>query len=48
MDIADDLHTLFEERREAFEIIDRQPTYSDLHRILEELVKLLYPVYFDK
>ena len=48
MAIADDLHTLFEARREAFEIVDGQPTYADLHRIVEELSKLLYPIQFDK
>ena len=28
--------------------MDRQPTDADLHRIVEELVKLLYPIQFDK
>ena len=37
MAIANDLHTLFEARREAFEIVDRKPTDSDLHHIVEEL-----------
>ena len=48
MDIADDLHTLFEARREAFEIMDGQPTDADLHHIVEELAKILYPIQFDK
>ena len=48
MAIADDLHTLFEARREAFETVDGQPTYSDLHHSVEELAKLLYPIYFYK
>ena len=41
MAIANYLHTLFKARLEAFEIVDRQPTDSDLHRIVEDLVKLL-------
>ena len=48
MAIANDLHTMFEARREAFEIVDGQPTDVDLHCILEEIVKLLYPIHFDK
>ena len=48
MAIADNLHTLFEERREVFEIVDSQPTDADLHRIVEELSKILYPIQFDK
>ena len=48
MAIVDDLHTMFEAWREAFEIVDSQPTDADLHRIVEELVKLLYPIQFDK
>ena len=48
MDIADDLHTLFEARCEAFEIVDGQPTDADLHRIIEDLEKLLYPIQFEK
>ena len=37
MAIADNLHTLFEERREVFEIVDSQPTDANLHHIVEEL-----------
>ena len=48
MAIFDDLHTLFEVRREAFEIVDGKPTDADLHRIVEELAKLIYPIQFDK
>ena len=48
MAISDDLHTLFEERSKTFEIVDGQPTDADLHRILEELANLLYPIQFDK
>ena len=48
MDFSDDLYTMFEARREAFKIVDRQPTDSDLHHIVKELVKLLYPIQFDK
>ena len=43
-----DLHTLFEARCEEFEIVDGQPTYADLHSIVEELPKLIYPIQFDK
>ena len=48
MDISNDLHTLFEARRDVFEIVDGQPTDADLHCIVEELAKLLYPIQFDK
>ena len=48
MAIVNDIHTLFEARREAFEIVDGQPTDPDLHRIIEELAKLLYPTKFEK
>ena len=48
MAISNDLHTLFEAQREAFEIVDGQPIYADLHRIVEELAKILYPIQFDK
>ena len=48
MVIANNLHTLFEAWCESFEIVDGQPTDSDLHRIIEELPKLLYPIQFDK
>ena len=48
MDITNDLHALFEARREAFEIVDGQPTDADLHHIVEELAKILYPIQFDK
>ena len=48
MDIADDFHTMFEVRREAFKIVDRQPTDADLHRVVEELAKSIYPIQFDK
>ena len=44
MVISDDLHTLFEAQYEAFEVVGGQPTNSDLHHIVEELVKLLYPI----
>ena len=47
MDIADDLHTLFNAQREAFKIVDGQPIDADLHLIVEELAKLLYPIQFD-
>ena len=46
MAIADDLHTMFEARRQAFEIVDGQPTDADLHRSVEKLAKLLYPIQF--
>ena len=48
MAIADDLHTLFEARRESFEVVDGQPTDANLHRIVEEIAKLLYPIQYDK
>ena len=48
MDIADDLHTLFNAQREAFKIVDGQPTDANLNRIVEEPSKLLYPIQFDK
>ena len=48
MAISNDLLTLFKARREAFEILDDQPTDPDLHCIVEELAKLLYPIQFDK
>ena len=48
MAIADELHTLFEARREAFKLVDGQPTNADLHCIVEEISKLLYPIQFDK
>ena len=48
MNIVNDLHTLFKERRDAFEIFDGKPADADLHRILEELAKLLYPIQFYK
>ena len=48
MDITNDLHTLFGARREAFEIVDGHPTDADLHCIVEELEKLLYPIKFYK
>ena len=48
MAIANDLHTLFGARREAFEIVDRQPPDDDLYCIVEELSKLLYTIQFDK
>ena len=48
MAISDDLYTLFEAQRKAFEIVDGQPTDADLHCIIEELAKLLYPIQFDK
>ena len=47
MTISNDLHTLFEARREAFKIVDGQPIDADLHLIVEELAKLLYPIQFD-
>ena len=47
MAIVNDLHMLFEARRETFEIVDGQPTYADLYGIVEELEKLLYPIQFD-
>ena len=46
MDIADELHTLFKAGRDAFEIMDKQPTYSNLNLIVEELEKLLYTIQF--
>ena len=48
MAIYNDLHMMFEVRCKAFEIVDIQPTDADLHRIVEELAKILYPVQFDK
>ena len=48
MAIADDLHTLFEARSEAFEIVGGHPIDANLHRIVEELAKLLYPIQVDK
>ena len=48
MAIANDLHTLLEARREAFKIVDGQPTDADLHRIVEDMAKLLYPIHFEK
>ena len=48
MAIANDLHTLSKAQREALEIVDRQPTDAHLHRIVEELAELLYPIRFDK
>ena len=48
MAISDDFHTLFKERREAFEVVDGKSTDTNLHRIVEELAKLLYPIQFDK
>ena len=48
MAIADYLHTLLEARREAFDVVDRQPTYADLYRIVEDIAKLLYAIQFDK
>ena len=48
MVIANDLHTLSEAQREAFEIVDGQPTDADLHRIIEEPAKLLYLIQIDK
>ena len=48
MAITNDLHTLFEARRKAFEIVDVQPTDADLHRIVEEIAKLLYTIQFEK
>ena len=48
MAIANDLHTLFEARREGFEIVDVQPTDANPNRVVEEIVKLLYPIQFDK
>ena len=44
MAIVDDLHKLFGAWRKAFETVDGQPTYADLHHIVEELTKLLYPI----
>ena len=48
MDIAYDLHSMFEAWHEAVEIMYGQPTYADLHRIIEELANILYPIQFDK
>ena len=48
MDIAYDLHSMFEAWHEAVEIMYGQPTYADLHHIVEELAKLLYTIQFDK
>ena len=47
MAIVDDLHTLLEALREAFEIVDRKPKYPDPNFIVEELAKLLDPIQFD-
>ena len=35
-------------RREAFKIVEGQPTDANLHRITEDPEKLLYPIQFDK
>ena len=48
MAIVNELHTMSEARREAFKIVDGQPTYADLHHIVEELEKLPDPIHFDK
>ena len=48
MGIAYDLQTLFEARREEFEVVDRQPNSANLYRIYEELANILYPIQFDK
>ena len=48
MAIANNLHMLFEARREAFKIVGGQPAYAYIHCIIEELVMLLYPIQFDK
>ena len=48
MAVVDDLHTLIEARYEAFNIVDENQTDVDLNRIIEKLVKLLYPIQFDK
>ena len=48
VDIDDDLHTLFKARNKVFEVVDGQPTNAGLHYIVEELVKLLYPIQFNK
>ena len=48
MAIANYLHTLFKSRHEVFEIMDRKPTDANLHCIVEDLSKLLYPIQFDK
>ena len=48
MYIADDLHMLFKARREAFKVVVGKPTDADLHRIIEELAKFLYPIQFNK
>ena len=48
MGIANDLQTLFKARREAFEIMDGQPTDADLHHNKKELAKSLYPIHFYK
>ena len=48
MAIANYLHTLFGALCEALEFVDGEPTDSDLHRIVEEIAKLLYPIQYDK
>ena len=48
MAIANDLHTLFGARCEAFEIFDGQPTDIKLYCIVEDIAKLFYPIQFDK
>ena len=47
MAIANDLNTIFESRHNAFEVVYGQLTNSDLHRIVEELSNILYPIKFD-
>ena len=48
MAIDDDLHALFEARRESFEVFVEQPTNANLHRIVEELANILYTISLDK
>ena len=48
MVISDALHMLLEARRDAFEVVEGQPTDANLHRIVEELLKLLDPIQFFK
>ena len=42
-----DIHALFETLRETFEVVDDQPTDSDVNRAVEALSQLLYPIPYD-
>ena len=42
-----DIHALFETLRETFEVVDDQPTDSDVNHAVEALSQLLYPIPYD-